>query len=69
LVTQGKVVMDLAGKYQSQIPTLQEGLNYLKSRLRNLAPGSLEYQHTLNMIGEFERDMTMIAKDNQKYIK
>jgi len=61
--------MDLAGKYQSQMPTLQEGLNHLKSKLRNLVPGSLEYQHTLNMIGEFERDMAIVAKDTQQYIK
>lgn len=57
------MVIDLAGKYQSQIPTFQESLNYLKGKLRNLAPDSLEYQHTLNMIGEFERDM---AKDMQQ---
>lgn len=61
--------MNLAGKYQSEMPTLQEGLNHLKGRLRNLAPGSLEYQHTLNMIGEFERDIVMVAKDTQQYIK
>ena len=61
--------MDLAGKYQSQMPTLQEGLNHLKGKLRNLVPGSLEYQHTLNIIGEFEKDMAMVNRDTQQYIK
>jgi len=61
--------MNLAGKYQSQIPTLQQGLNNLKGALRNLVPGSLEYQHTLNMIGEFEKDIAMVVKDTQQYIK
>ena len=61
--------MNLAGKHQSLMPTLQEGLNHLRGKLRNLVPGSLEYQHTLNMIGEFEKDMTMVARDTQQYIK
>jgi len=61
--------MNLAGKYQSEMLTLQQGLNNLKGNLRNLVPGSLEYQHTLVMIGEFEKDMARVAKDTQQYIK
>ena len=61
--------MNLAGKYQSEMLTLQQGLNNLKGNLRNLVPGSLEYQHTLVMIREFEKDMARVAKDTQQYIK